>query len=318
MKSNTNLSLAVIASFAIILPISAFADEQNQDEKKQGKQQGASQQQAGRGAQKAAAPGPATPAARSYGGGSPRSAANVGSPSGGQRQPNRAPSSGPATVQRPNVAAVSSQPVNRAASQQRSRAQETSGQQPNQAQASARQQRNQAQVTSGQQPNQAQVAARQHWNRSQLSPNLQQSQAPAYTRQQMTKAQAYSSPQYNSGNNYGGNWYPAHTHSDWNQHQQYYWNNHNYQWYNNGWLIIDAGFNPYYLDSGYSNRGYLNGSSTVANVQSSLASQGYYRGLIDGDAGPGTRNAIASYQSDNGLRVTGRINDPLLQSLQLE
>ena len=55
----------------------------------------------------------------------------------------------------------------------------------------------------------------------------------------------------------------------------------------------------------------------MGSVQYVLSNQGYYRGPIDGDIGPGTRNAIASYQGDHGLQVTGRINDPLLQSLGL-
>jgi peptidoglycan hydrolase-like protein with peptidoglycan-binding domain len=33
--------------------------------------------------------------------------------------------------------------------------------------------------------------------------------------------------------------------------------------------------------------------------------QGYYHGRIDGILGPQTRRAIARYQSDQGLRVTG-------------
>ena len=58
--------------------------------------------------------------------------------------------------------------------------------------------------------------------------------------------------QYNSGNSYGGLWFSGNTHGDWNHDGEHYWNNHNYRWYDGGWLIIDAGFNPYYVNQGYS------------------------------------------------------------------
>lgn len=119
--------------------------------------------------------------------------------------------------------------------------------------------------------------------------------------------------QYNSSNNYGGYWSQANTHNDWSHNGRHYWNDHNYRWYQGGWLIIDAGFNPYYVNTGYGNY-----ASPVSSVQASLANLGYYDGPIDGDAGPGTRNAIASYQNDHNLNVTGRIDGDLLQSLQLE
>ena len=46
--------------------------------------------------------------------------------------------------------------------------------------------------------------------------------------------------------------------------------------------------------------------STVATAQEQLARQGYYRGEIDGIFGPETRRAVTRYQSDHGLRVTGK------------
>jgi peptidoglycan hydrolase-like protein with peptidoglycan-binding domain len=55
--------------------------------------------------------------------------------------------------------------------------------------------------------------------------------------------------------------------------------------------------------------------SVDASVQRALARRGYYRGPIDGDIGPGSRNAIAAYQRDRGLSVTGRVTPSLLRSL---
>ncbi len=51
------------------------------------------------------------------------------------------------------------------------------------------------------------------------------------------------------------------------------------------------------------------------SVQVELERKGYYGGSIDGVIGPGTQQAIAKYQSDNGLPPTGKINEALLKSL---
>ena len=60
------------------------------------------------------------------------------------------------------------------------------------------------------------------------------------------------------------------------------------------------------------------GDSVVAQVQRELARNGYYRGVVDGVMGNGTRNAIRSYERANGLRVDGRIDGELLRSIGIE
>ncbi|HEY5753474.1 MAG TPA: peptidoglycan-binding protein [Chthoniobacterales bacterium] len=55
--------------------------------------------------------------------------------------------------------------------------------------------------------------------------------------------------------------------------------------------------------------------SVEARVQRALSRRGYYYGPIDGDIGPGSRRAIARYQAQNGLRVTGTITRGVLRSL---
>ena len=60
---------------------------------------------------------------------------------------------------------------------------------------------------------------------------------------------------------------------------------------------------------------YYNSGSVGVEVQQALNQQGYYRGPIDGVIGPGTSAAIAAYQRDNGLRVTGTITHGLLRDL---
>jgi outer membrane murein-binding lipoprotein Lpp len=41
------------------------------------------------------------------------------------------------------------------------------------------------------------------------------------------------------------------------------------------------------------------------NIQRALKKAGYYNGAIDGKVGPGTRDAISSFQKDNGLTADG-------------
>jgi hypothetical protein len=53
----------------------------------------------------------------------------------------------------------------------------------------------------------------------------------------------------------------------------------------------------------------------IANVQYALQQLGYFAEDVDGVLGPITRQAIADYQLDNGLAVTGAIDRPTLVAL---
>ena len=66
----------------------------------------------------------------------------------------------------------------------------------------------------------------------------------------------------------------------------------------------------------YGGQGYRNNSPDAA-VQQALSRRGYYQGAIDGELGPQSSRAIARYQADRGLRVTGAVNSSLLSSLGL-
>jgi len=145
---------------------------------------------------------------------------------------------------------------------------------------------------------------------------------------------AYAGSSYNS-RAYGGRAYSRNGNSTyafssrqgWSHSREYAWHGHHYRWYNNGWFIVDP--YPYYAE--YPPYGYYEnapaypdygpgddeegGGPVSVQVQRKLAREGYYRGPIDGIVGPGTRAAIADYQHDNGLRVTGAINGGLLNSL---
>ena len=61
----------------------------------------------------------------------------------------------------------------------------------------------------------------------------------------------------------------------------------------------------------------IGAGSIAAPVQEQLARRGYYHGPVDGIVGRGTRAAIAAYQRNHDLEVTGNINAPLLRSLRL-
>ncbi len=62
--------------------------------------------------------------------------------------------------------------------------------------------------------------------------------------------------------------------------------------------------------------GKLGPLDTVEGVQDRLTSLGYIVGAVDGRPGPGTQAAIKAFQSDNGLRVTGEIDEALRNKLK--
>lgn len=60
------------------------------------------------------------------------------------------------------------------------------------------------------------------------------------------------------------------------------------------------------------------GTNRQVTVQRNLARIGYYRGPIDGYFGPITRDAIARFQRDHRLKVTGGITQELMRKLALD
>ena len=133
----------------------------------------------------------------------------------------------------------------------------------------------------------------------------------------ITGSQNWQGQQYTVFRNYKSEW---HDQNWWRGHYRnnitfvfgapYYWNA--------GYWFPAWGYNPnaYYAWDGpiYAyNR--LPPDQVIANVQSALQQQGYYRGDVDGLIGPLTRGAIADYQRDHGLYTTSTIDQPTLQSL---
>src|SRR5204863_7140077 len=73
---------------------------------------------------------------------------------------------------------------------------------------------------------------------------------------------------------------------------------------------------PYSYYSGYA-AAAQSSNAVVSSVQSQLAKRRYYRGGVDGVAGDETQAAIARYQEDNELSVTGTVTAATVQSLGL-
>jgi hypothetical protein len=73
---------------------------------------------------------------------------------------------------------------------------------------------------------------------------------------------------------------------------------------------------PYSYYNGYAPSGQYS-NSVVGAVQSKLASLGYYNGAIDGILGDESEAALARYQQDQDLSVTGTVTPATLQALDL-
>ena len=156
---------------------------------------------------------------------------------------------------------------------------------------------------------------------------VQERRAPANVevRSQQQSSRSYTSSRDRDGSNDGRRWdsddrgwsryqyyrAPSHAYRGWNTGRTYSWNNHRYHWYGGSWVIINPGYD--YVES-RSSRTYIGGDE-VLRVQAQLNRRGYNAGPADGVMGGNTRRAIARFQSDSGLRVTGEIDRPLLLAL---
>ena len=140
---------------------------------------------------------------------------------------------------------------------------------------------------------------------------------------------------------------------NWDRRGDHWWHGHRCHFVNGSWVIFDLGFYPwdtflypygnyygygyypysygydpgYYDSYGYQDEEYYGANSDdvtvrsadsiVANAQEELAQQGYYRGEIDGILGPEMSRAIARFQSNQGLRVTGVLTRDTVNALGL-
>lgn len=119
-------------------------------------------------------------------------------------------------------------------------------------------------------------------------------------------------------------WHRQHQSRDW-------WRSHysrfalfggGYYYFNSGFWYPAYGYDPYFSSYSYDAPIYgynnLDPGQVIANVQEQLQRAGYYRGELDGQFGPMTRRALLEYQQDNGLPVTGEIDEETLDSLGLQ
>ena len=114
-------------------------------------------------------------------------------------------------------------------------------------------------------------------------------------------------------------------------HDRNWWHNHcdTIVFVNTGYYFLDGsywypayGYDPlqtYYDYDGpvytYSN---LLPDEVIANVQTALQDAGYYYGPITGSLSVDTRAAIANFQRDYGLTITGAIDEPTVGALGLD
>src|SRR6266404_5349039 len=158
----------------------------------------------------------------------------------------------------------------------------------------------------------------------------QQNRPASLTRQNMRTSNAQSSAAVRNAManhrvfaRHDGNW-----HHDWDRHHAHFDHGHVFVFTDGFWWgLYPWDYYPYgdydsYTQNPYS---YYNGyappaqsdNAVVSSVQSQLAKLGYYPGAVDGVAGDETQAAIARYQEDNNLSVTGTVTAATLQSLGL-
>lgn len=129
------------------------------------------------------------------------------------------------------------------------------------------------------------------------------------------------------GDRAGRNW--AHR-GDWDRgrHDRSWWRSRynrfalfggGYYFLNNNYWYPAYGYDPYFTQYSYDAPIYAyddqDPGEVIANVQRALRQQGYYRGSLDGTYGPMTRRALLGFQRDNGLPVSGQIDEDTLGAL---
>ena len=129
---------------------------------------------------------------------------------------------------------------------------------------------------------------------------------------------------HNGNNRWTRNW-------DRSRHDRGWWTSryNRFSRFGNGYYYWDSGFwypaygyDPYFSTYSYDAPIYsyndLEPGQVIANVQSQLQQSGYYNGELDGQFGPETRRALLDFQRDNGLPVTGEIDEATLDALGLQ
>ncbi len=113
-------------------------------------------------------------------------------------------------------------------------------------------------------------------------------------------------------------------------HDRNWWHNHcdTIVFVNTGYYFLDGSYwypalgydplNSYYdYDGPIYTYGNLLPDEVIANVQVALQDAGYYFGQITGSLSFDTRAALANFQRDYGLEITGAIDEPTVETLGL-
>jgi hypothetical protein len=118
------------------------------------------------------------------------------------------------------------------------------------------------------------------------------------------------------------NWHEWHNRDWWRQHCN------NIVFVTGGYYFLDASywypaygydpFNSYYdYDGPIYTYGNLLPDQVIGNVQAALQDAGYYFGAVTGSLSVETRAALVNFQRDQGLIVTGAIDEPTVEALGL-
>ena len=130
-------------------------------------------------------------------------------------------------------------------------------------------------------------------------------------------------------NNYTS-WQDARRHYDHHRHDRDWGRRHHdriilvnggYYFWDAGWWYpawgYDAAAQSYAYDGPIYGYDGLPPDQVIAQVQTALQQQGYYEGMIDGEFGTMTQQALIAWQRDHGLAITTAIDYPTLASLGL-
>lgn len=94
-----------------------------------------------------------------------------------------------------------------------------------------------------------------------------------------------------------------------------------YYYWDSGYWYPAWGYDPTYNTYPYDGPIYgfdgLNPDQVVSDVQTRLQGAGYYKGAISGALDPTTQAAIAAYQQDHNLSITGIVDAATVASLGL-
>jgi len=118
------------------------------------------------------------------------------------------------------------------------------------------------------------------------------------------------------------NWHEWHHRDWWRQHCN------TIVFVTGGYYFLDASYwypaygydplNNYYdYDGPIYTYGNLLPDQVIANVQAALQNAGYYFGSVTGSLSVETRAALANFQRDQGLIITGAIDEPTVEALGL-